>query len=285
MPPDPDAIARAFMEAELAKDRPKADVASESRHPEPISAVSSQAEVDAYLSSLDKQVAGGNLLTPFTRPNPRLCNKLSRPLLCQGRALRPRPFLRFRTIQKNRSRQRQLRHQQSSKWKRPAAEAERFVFRQLGKGKKVRYRAADGSVYEIAKTAKSSGGSAYRITKEGDPAIATITKTEILQRGQAEHWGPKANLTNQQLRKRLLKYLSHQELLSKETKSPQRPPLKKRARNQGSQFLAKPKQLRNPSHQKLSQRSQYANNHPERRSRLLSRVAFMFQRTRLLWLI
>lgn len=188
MPPDPDAIARAFMEAELAKDRPKADVASESRHPEPTLAVSSQAEVDAYLSSLDKQVTGGNLLTPFTRPNPRRAKELSRPFALPGTSaatetIPPVPDDTEKPLATTAAEAPAILQAE-----RPTAEAERFVFRQLGKGKKVRYRAADGSVYEIAKTAKSSGGSAYRITKEGDPAIATITKTEILQRGQAEHW-------------------------------------------------------------------------------------------------
>ncbi len=182
-PPDPDRIARAFMEEELAKDRPKsveATAASEatqpvkpSRAPLPESATgptSSQAEVDAYIASLDAQVTDENLLTPFTERNPRRAEELSQPFGLPkegGQSTAEKPAIEPRAAESA-----------------PVeSEPSKFVFPRLGKEKSVRYQSADGSVYEIT---KKPGG--YRITKDGDPAIASISRTEIMKRGQAERW-------------------------------------------------------------------------------------------------
>lgn len=193
-PPDADAIARAFMEEELAKDQPKA--VAEAVPPEvtaPVAPTSepqlpgapSQTEVDAYIASLDAQVADGNLLTPFTKPNKRRAEELSQPFDLPRGGGQSEPA-RSVTPDRNQA----MEAKPSVSGEAPSSEAEpfKFVFPRLGQGKNVRYRAADGAVYEIIKIAKNSGGSAYRITREGDPAIASISKTDIMKRGQAEHW-------------------------------------------------------------------------------------------------
>lgn len=180
-PPDPDAIARAFMEAELAKDRPKpTEVSAASARvqtPESTASGASQSEVDAYIASLDDQVSDKNLLTPFTRPNARRAEELSQSFNLpqegdqSGSTVSPVPGVPRAAEVK------------------PAvlAEEEPFTFTlpRLGKDKRIRYQAADGSVYEIV---KKSGG--YRIAKSGDgfAAISSISKTEIMKRGQAERW-------------------------------------------------------------------------------------------------
>lgn len=178
-PPDPDAIARAFMEAELDKDRPKPVEVSATparvQTPESTASGTSQSEVDAYIASLDAQVTDSNLLTPFTKPNKRRAEELSQPFDLSGGGSRSETSVPT-TPGRDRSAEAQL-----------AADAEPFKFAlpRLGKDKSVRYQASDGSVYEIT---KKSGG--YRISKSGDgfATISSISRTEILKRGQAERW-------------------------------------------------------------------------------------------------
>lgn len=191
-PPDAEAIARAFMEEELAKDRPKpvaeaalpGAAASEQSivaNPESQSpGASSQAEVDAYIAGLDAQVADGNLLTPFTKPNKRRAEELSRSFDLPADQSQSMP-----STPANPDTNRASETQPPVVVEAVSAETEpfKFVFPRLGQDKSVHYQAADGSVYEIM---KKPGG--YRITKEGDPAIASISRTEIMKRGQAEHW-------------------------------------------------------------------------------------------------
>jgi hypothetical protein len=62
-------------------------------------------------------------------------------------------------------------------------ETARFKLPRMGKVATLKFQAADGSVFEIQ---KKPGG--YRITKEGDPGISSISKTSIEQRGQAGGW-------------------------------------------------------------------------------------------------
>ncbi|TXH07113.1 MAG: hypothetical protein E6Q06_03655 [Candidatus Moraniibacteriota bacterium] len=179
-PPDPDAIARAFMEAELAKDRPKT-IASTETHPEPASSASSQAEVDAYLSSLDVQVAEGNLLTPFTRRNPRRAEELSQPFTLPETAVEGAPVASPAPMAAEKSPVEPKPSDTTS----PESESFVFTLPRLGQGKSIRYQAVDGSVYEIT---KKPGG--YRIAKSSDgfAAIASISRTEIMRRGQSEGW-------------------------------------------------------------------------------------------------
>jgi hypothetical protein len=53
----------------------------------------------------------------------------------------------------------------------------------MGKVATLKFQASDGSVFEIQ---KKPGG--YRITKEGEPGISSISKTSIEQRGRAGGW-------------------------------------------------------------------------------------------------
>lgn len=187
-PPDADAIARAFMEEELAKDRPRpateaavapeqpAVTASKSR----VSGDLSQTEVDAYIASLDAQVTDGNLLTPFTGANKRRAEELSQPFSLTGSGDQPASTAPVAPAVK---RMPEPQPQVSADVSPAEAEAFKFVFPRLGQDKSVRYRASDGAVYEIT---KKPGG--YRITKDGNPAIASISRTEIMKRGQTERW-------------------------------------------------------------------------------------------------
>ncbi len=186
VPPDLDAIARAFMEEELAKDQPKyieTTVAPNALQSEPTitstristeAEGSSQAEIDAYMASLDTQVAPGNLLTPFTKYNARRAKELSQSFDGLSQSDQSALSTPARVTPDTRPTE-----EMSS------AEAAPFKFTlpRLGQGKAIRYQDPDGLVYEITK--KPNG---YRITKEGDPAIASISRTEILKRGQAEGW-------------------------------------------------------------------------------------------------
>lgn len=193
-PPDPDAIARAFIEEELAKDRPKPTGTTPEIAPtapsvaatsEPLlSQISPQDEVDAYIASLDAQVTDENLLTPFTKLNKRRSEELSRPFdLSKEGSQSASPTASAAPMMPDPKR--------AAETKSPEADASspiedqvfKFVFSRLGKDKSVHYQASDGSIYEIT---KKPGG--YRITKSGDPAIASISRTEIMKRGQAEQW-------------------------------------------------------------------------------------------------
>jgi hypothetical protein len=62
-------------------------------------------------------------------------------------------------------------------------ETARFKLPRMGKVATLKFQAADGSVFEIQ---KKPGG--YRITKEGEPGISSISKTSIEQRGRAGGW-------------------------------------------------------------------------------------------------
>ncbi|MFZ1627146.1 MAG: hypothetical protein WAT81_05085 [Candidatus Moraniibacteriota bacterium] len=124
----------------------------------PVSGEPTQAEIDAYIAGLDSQVTDERRLSPFSHNNVD-------PVTPAAPVDPIAPPVKEETLPM------------------VTVEGEVFLFPRLGKDKKVHYQSADGSVYEIS---KKTGG--YRITKVGDPKILSISRAEILKRGQAEGW-------------------------------------------------------------------------------------------------
>lgn len=175
-PPDHAALLRQLEEDLLAPKVAKGTVvpeAPENTTDTPIASAekpqTTQAEIDAYIATLDSQVTDKNLLTPFTGHNAERAKELSEPFALPKSKADP------------------MAEAAPSK---PAAasvplspEAGVFVLPRIGMNKKIRCRAADGSVYEIL---KKPGG--YRITKDGEPGIASISRMDILKRAGEEGW-------------------------------------------------------------------------------------------------